>query len=397
MKTSQIAAILVTLLISLVIVMWLASTAPSLVIDKANPTTKSGGAKPVTDTLSEEGVHKENPFTISEDGPHPKAVLEKTVHDFGTMAMGQVGSYDFVIKNEGEAPLKLAKGEVQCKCTVSGLKENEIPPGGEASIHLEWEPKSIGQFGQGAVIWTNDPESVILEIRVEGNMVTEINIIPESGWVLGPISSDKPTTFKGEIATAFYDSFEITSVETSSDNIKLKTEPMSPFELDQRELKVGYHLIGEYHPAEESGEIRGSVTVNTSLENKAKFVFNISGNRTGPLKIFGKDWVAGRQRLIFGRIDSVKGKTERLTLLIESSEKPLEVTDIQIQPAFVKVKVQAEENLENAKRQRHTLIIEVPAGSPKGIWTTAKPGKIVISTNHPKVKEISLNLVMTIQ
>lgn len=397
MKISQIAAVLVTLLISLGIVMWLASTAPPTVINAVNTATESSGTKSSVDTASEEGVHKENPFTISAEGPHPKAVLEKTVHDFGTMVMGQSDSYEFVIKNEGEAPLKLAKGEVQCKCTVSGLKENEVPPGGEASIRLEWEPKSIGKFGQGAIIWTNDPEHVILEIRVEGNMVTEINVTPENGWVLGAVPSGKPTTFKGEISTAFYDSFEITSVETSTENMTLKIEPMSAYELEQRGFKVGYYLIGEYHPTDESGTIRESVTVNTSLENNAKFVFNLTGSRTGPLMIIGQGWVAGRQRLTLGKIDSTKGKTQRLTLMIEPSENLLETTGIRVEPGFVNVKLQAEKNPENAKRQRHTLIVEVPADSPKGIWTAENPGKIVISTNHPKLKEIPVNLVMTVQ
>lgn len=397
MKTSQIAAILVTLLISLGIVAWLASTAPSFALEGTNSTTKNGDSKSVVDTASEEGVHKTNPFTISEEGPHPKAVIEKMVHNFGTMAMGQSGSYDFVIKNEGDAPLKLAKGEVQCKCTVSGLKDDEIPPGGEASIHLEWTPQSVGEFGQGAIIWTNDPGNVILEIRVEGNMVAAFHVNPENGWVLGTIPSGKPTTFHGELATSLHESFEITSVETSTDNLTLKIEPMAAFELDQRDFKAGYHLIGEYNPTKETGAIRESVTVNTSLENHAKFVFNVTGNRTGPLKIIGQGWTAGRQRLDLGRIESAKGKIHRITFMIEPSEKPLEVTDIQVQPEFLNVKLQAEKNPENAKRHRHTLIVEVPPDSPKGRWSSEKPGKIVITTNHPQAKEIPLNLIMTIQ
>ncbi len=397
MKTSQITAILLTLLISLVVVLYLASTAPPTVLETANSAGENVNSEKPVDTETEDGIHKTNPFTILEEGPHPKAVLEKTVHDFGTMAMGLTGSYDFVVKNDGEAPLKLAKGQVQCKCTVSGLEDDEVPPGGEAAIHLEWTPKAVGPFGQGAVIWTNAPENAKLVIGVEGNMVAEIDVSPANGWLLGTVPSGKATSFHGKIATALYDSFEITSVETSTDKLKLEVKPMTSGELEQRGLKSGYHLLGQYSPPKESGDFRESVTVYTSLENREKFVFNVTGNRIGPVKIIGQGWVAGRQQFNLGRVLSTKGKTQRLTFMIESAEEPFEASDIQVQPAFLNVKMQADKNSENSKRERHTMILEVPVDSPKGIWTSKNPGKLVITTNHPQVREIKINLILTIQ
>jgi hypothetical protein len=70
-----------------------------------------------------------------------------------------------VIRNVGQGPLKLAKGPTNCKCTVAGLKDQEIPPGGQASIRLEFTPNDLGPFRQGATIWTNDPEAIPAEIR----------------------------------------------------------------------------------------------------------------------------------------------------------------------------------------------------------------------------------------
>ncbi len=43
-------------------------------------------------------------------GPYPKAVVEKSLYDFGEMAVGQSLSYKFVLKNEGEVPLEVKKG-----------------------------------------------------------------------------------------------------------------------------------------------------------------------------------------------------------------------------------------------------------------------------------------------
>src|SRR4051812_32552624 len=49
----------------------------------------------------------------------PRAVAEEAKYNFGTMQRGTSKSHDFVIKNVGEAPLKLRAGTTSCKCTLS--------------------------------------------------------------------------------------------------------------------------------------------------------------------------------------------------------------------------------------------------------------------------------------
>src|SRR5436305_6362618 len=62
-------------------------------------------------------------ITAPADGPQPRAVLDKTEHNFGKKGQQGVGRYSFTIRNEGEIPLELRKGETSCKCTLSGLPQ----------------------------------------------------------------------------------------------------------------------------------------------------------------------------------------------------------------------------------------------------------------------------------
>ena len=44
---------------------------------------------------------------IAAQGPYPKAVAAETEHNFGTAMQHSKGHHEFVIRNEGEAPLEL--------------------------------------------------------------------------------------------------------------------------------------------------------------------------------------------------------------------------------------------------------------------------------------------------
>ncbi|MBT5018877.1 MAG: DUF1573 domain-containing protein, partial [Planctomicrobium sp.] len=222
MKFSQISAIVVTLIISFVVVMWLASTVPTIVFDGDKPTPNDTEKNEDEPPPSVDGTEQTNPFDLTIEGPHPIAVLEEEFFNFGEMALEETGTHAFVIKNEGEVELELAKGPVQCKCTISGLKQDTIPPGGEAAIELEYTPKSLGEFAQGAIIWTNDPQNPEIRIRVEGRMVQAIIISPQNAWNLGPIPKGKPVELLGDISSIVETSFDITSIETSSAAVKME-------------------------------------------------------------------------------------------------------------------------------------------------------------------------------
>jgi hypothetical protein len=313
------------------------------------------------------------------------------------MALGETGQHDFVIRNTGAAPLKLAKGPTQCKCTLTGLKEQDLAPGGEAKIHLEWTPKSLGPFNQSATIWTNDPEHAEISLSVEGEMMSEIVTEPENNWVLGTIQTGQENQFTGAIYSAIYNEFEITGIETSTDRLTVTSQPLTDQEKSEHQALSGYRLRGSIRATDTAGPIRETVTVLTNLEKHPQFEFQVTGNQSGPVLVIAPGWYAGSHLLQLGIIDAQQGKTQKLTLMVEPFDGQLELTEIKATPSFVKVSLQPEENAGNARRRRYSLTLEIPPGIPPGIWLSDKLGKILMQTNHPLQPEMEINLDMEIR
>ena len=395
MKTSQMFSIVVTLIIAVGLVTFLGHSAPSF-LDATIPTgARQHGSE---DDMDPEkfNYESENPFDLTGPGPHPKAEVPEPIHNFGDMLLDETGRHDFVFRNTGKVPLKIAKGPAQCKCTVSGIATDEIPPGAEATVHLEWKPKTLGNFGQQAVIWTNDPESPAIALRVEGIMHQEVVAEPANGWVLGTVSKNEPAEFKAAIFSAIRKDFHILKAEATSPSITLTWRELNDEEKAASGTDYGFAIEGSLAPDGTVGRFHERVTVTTDLEKHPTFKFDLTANRQGPISFVGKEWISGNQQLDLKDIDQSQGKSSQVTMLIDRFDGQLEFKEIKTNPGFLEVDVTAAENNGGSSRDRYTLTVKVPPDSPLGIWGKGHNGSIVIETNHPDVKEISLSVQMDI-
>ena len=156
---------------------------------------KPSPPKPDPAAVAAAEVHKDeletNPFDLAAPGPKPKAVVEQTHFEFGVMRLGTEQSHDYIFKNEGEGPLKLAKGPMMCKCTIPAVPDQEIKPGESISIKLTWKPVvPDSAFSKEAVIWTNDPAKPKINITVKGEVFDDPVAYP-SQFAVGDIPWDK--------------------------------------------------------------------------------------------------------------------------------------------------------------------------------------------------------------
>ena len=68
----------------------------------------------------------------------PRAQLEETVYNFGSMEQGTSLSHAFKVRNVGGSPLSIEVGATTCKCTVGGLSTREVGPDEEAEVTLSF-------------------------------------------------------------------------------------------------------------------------------------------------------------------------------------------------------------------------------------------------------------------
>jgi hypothetical protein len=80
-------------------------------------------------------------------------------------------NYTFIVKNSGDAQLKIAKVTTSCGCTLASIERDNIPSGGEARLHVTFNPKFMKEEIRGPVsrtifVKSNDPEAPDLEIKI---------------------------------------------------------------------------------------------------------------------------------------------------------------------------------------------------------------------------------------
>jgi hypothetical protein len=404
-KPLQILAVFITLILALGALSWALSKSSqvqkaALETPPAAPENKTPSAdKPEED--HDKDHFTTNPFLkdsqASSAGDRPKVEIEEVQYEFGRMALGKTGQHDFLVKNTGKAPLKLARGPVQCKCTVSGLKEREVPPGGETLIHLSWTPKDVGPFSQVATIWTNDPEKESFQIGASGEMYPEITVAPENGWPLGQITNSNDVPLQGEITSAVLEPFQITKITPSNDRVQLEAIPFTEDELKERDLRTGFHLLGHLKGMKDPQPVEENVVIETSLADHPKFELPVTGTRTGAITIIGPNWFAGGPLIDMGKVPSAKGKEFRLTLMVAPADEEMQFIDVSVDPKFIQVRLKPEQTGKKLARERYTMFLNVPTGSPIGIWNSARPGKLTIKTNHPQVRELEIHLHLEVE
>jgi hypothetical protein len=108
----------------------------------------------------------------------PQVSLTETSHDFGTVFEDQALTHQFVLKNTGQAPLKIENVDPDCACTVAQYDQT-IPPGGQGQITLSIKPYSVmHQFRKQTKVALNDPAKPEVVLALTGTVKPLIEIKP---------------------------------------------------------------------------------------------------------------------------------------------------------------------------------------------------------------------------
>jgi hypothetical protein len=73
----------------------------------------------------------------------PQMQWEQTKHNFGAVKRGEVLRKEFLVKNNGTAPLLLQKAEVSCSCTSVELDTAPVMPGQTGKVTIVFNTASV--------------------------------------------------------------------------------------------------------------------------------------------------------------------------------------------------------------------------------------------------------------
>lgn len=96
-------------------------------------------------------------------GKDPQIEVETAAIDLGEVVNGDVVVRDVMVKNVGSADLVIDNVSTSCGCTQASLDLMTIPPGGSATLHIEFDSGAHGEELTGDLVRqvfvvSNDPQ-----------------------------------------------------------------------------------------------------------------------------------------------------------------------------------------------------------------------------------------------
>ncbi len=359
---------------------------------------RAAKAKPVSTTSAApvpvNGVYRENPFPTVVEGPKSKVSVPEVNFKFGAMPLGEDRSHEFVFKNEGDGPLKLAKGPLMCKCTMPDVPDQEVKPGESLSIKLTWKPEETAEeFYKNAVIWTNDPENPQITLSVEGKVFEDPGASPRV-YILGEIPWDKDFETSGHFATVSYKDMEIESCESSDpEHISATWSPEDASNFPQVEGALqspikSFAVNVKIAPNGQVGPFSGWLKLKLKNCIATEHKIDVFGNRAGPIAIHGPDYQASMSLIDLKRFKSAEGKKTRLFMFLAPFGEELKITEVVSKSNLLSATL-AKKSQDGAEKERYELTIEAKPGAVVGtVFSVNAPDDLMIKTNHPKVPEI---------
>ena len=108
--------------------------------------------------------------TEQPNGDGPVLLVDKDVHDYGTITQGDDGNCKFTVKNDGKEPLIISFCKGSCGCTVPVCPKEPIAPGESAEITVKYNTNKVGPINKSVTITsnaTNEPRKIV---RIKGNV-----------------------------------------------------------------------------------------------------------------------------------------------------------------------------------------------------------------------------------
>lgn len=351
------------------------------------------------------------PALLPSGGPQPHAEIETPVHNFGEMLCQEKGSYSFVLRNTGEAPLQLVLGDTSCKCTLAGLQDAAVPPGGSTEIKLDWTAREEpGQFTQNATILTNDPEHRSLRFEIQGMLIPRLRKEPDRLTFTRIVRSQGTDAVVRLTATQDKD-WEITEIAWSNADLAeyfdVQIQPADPAQLTGR-AQSGYQLRITIKPGMPVGSFEQKLILTTTLPKVETTEIAIQGEIAGSLSIVGRGVIPETNVVVVGTVHQSQGAVHKLRLLIRGENREQALVTIQdVYPEYLEVTLGEPTPINEGTVLQYPLEVRVPPGAPPGRFSVPdsptegeqgpRPGVFTIHVEPAELGDLKVRLEYAVQ
>ena len=347
--------------------------------------------------MAKNAERRSDPVDVSQG--RPRAEVPERVYAFGKMERGATMSHAFIVRNVGEQPLTLEVVSTTCKCTVGDLEQNQVAPGEDTEVLLEWTAKTqAGPFRHGAGLQTNDPGNSRIELTVEGEVVESTSLIPADLY-FGDIRVGETGSAEMFLISNLQPEVEVMEYEFSdpkiADQVTLEMVPAEPGELPVPDAVSGVKIRATYQAGQSIGRFRGWLELHTNLKTAPKQSVLVAGSTIGDISIFGPGWVPKLGLLRMGSVSSRTGTLVKLNIAVRGASAQATALElVEIDPPALGASL-GEARVISEELVHIPLVVALPAGTAP-IVRTGEPASsdafILLKSSNPDATEVRLRV-----
>jgi hypothetical protein len=199
----------------------------------------------------------------------PRLEISQPIHDLGEIFEDQSLESVFLMKNTGDAPLRINDIKLDCACSAVDY-DRMVPPGGSSKIVFRIKPYSaLHKFCKKGIIFSNDPHNPEMLIQLCGDAKPFVEIKP-SHVIRLTGQPHENLAAKVRLISHQKTPLTIRGFETDLGNkveVKIKEEkPGQVFEVE---------IINQM---KETGAYKGKIEILTSSDKRPRLILRVFGD-----------------------------------------------------------------------------------------------------------------------
>jgi len=215
----------------------------------------------------------------------PDIACENKTFDFGSRKDTEGVKHTFVIENKGDEDLIISKVKPSCGCTVAKLSSKILKPGETANIETNLSLKGRrGKMNKPITVYSNDPDSPTLMLKLVGEAVSLINVSP-TFLNLGSIPVGKIIEKKIKVTLNGDEPIKVTHIESLGKNTGILAELITLEEAKSYAINVKSPVDAK------EGYFSDRLRIYTDNKKTPYVDVSVNGNVTGGLIVSRKNLI----------------------------------------------------------------------------------------------------------
>jgi hypothetical protein len=318
--------------------------------------------------------------TLLAQAGKPKAVPIEPIKDVGVVPKGEKVVHDFMIRNDGDAPLQITDVRPACGCTVVDY-DKTIAPGQTGKVHAEVDTATFnGAVAKNVAVFTNDTEHAMIELTVRAKVEPYISVKPGYARYIVVQSEEQTGTIVQTLWAPDGTSFDVVKVDSPFPFLKTSFREAQPEEripdIQGKQWRVEMTLSNSEAPV---GALADHVRVTTTHPKQKLVAIPVSGFVRPVLAVTPPT-------ADFGTVE-LREPLNRTLNIRNFATEPIKITGVEGNLPGLKANI---EPLQEGRE--YSLRVVLSPGMAKGPFD----GKLMIRTDSPKTPVIEVQMHGTV-